>query len=490
NGELKFFEYLLENGTSAVLKSTIPPVTAPAWSSLVTGKNPGKHGVFSFLMIDKYGNARVVNSRSIKSATFWEVASIFGKKVCVINVPLTYPPKEVNGIIVPGMLTPPNKLIAYPLFIVDFLKKHSYLVDIYKLDIPKELLFEKILLMVKTRLNVSLKLFEIDKWDLFVVTFVAPDRVQHKFWNNSQKISEVYREIDDALKKLITVADKDYIVVIFSDHGFTSVKRKIKMNLWLARKGYLKVGKRLIGETLPSWPSILKERKDNILKRSVKKILSLIANICEATGIDICKIWPNSIPLHYSIDFERSLAYFTHHEAYGIHIMKSEKVVDYETIRNRLIRDLTQAKDPITDEKLFKNVFRREEIYWGRYLQYAPDIILVPTRYESIFDPKIRCLDDNFVESYNGGFHDENGIFIMYGDGIRSGSLNSRVNIFDVAPTILHILGVPIPADVDGRVLIEAYDDHNPLKFTEPKFISSRDLLKIKVKTMTKLRRN
>jgi predicted AlkP superfamily phosphohydrolase/phosphomutase len=370
-GKLKFFDFLLENSFSAILKSTIPPVTAPAWASFATGKNPGKHGIFSFMIFNK-PNVKIVNSRSIKSITFWELLSLFGKKVCIINVPLTYPPKRINGILIPGMLTPPGKLVTYPSAVVQLLKESSYIVDVYYDEMhPNDHFFEKVVSMIRKRLNIALKLLNIEMWDFFLVTFVALDRVQHKFWRDGKKIRRIYEEVENAVKKLIQASAREYTILIFSDHGFTDVKKKVKINLWLASKGYLKVGRPTISETMVGWPGILKKQASPA--KVIKEGFSRFADMLNRFGIDfnktlLCKIWRHPISFHYSLDFKNSLAYFTHHEAYGIHILKKENLIQYNILRDKLIRDISKMKDPATNEFIFENIYKKEEIYWGKYV--------------------------------------------------------------------------------------------------------------------------
>jgi hypothetical protein len=107
--------------------------------------------------------------------------------------------------------------------------------------------------------------------------------------------------------------------------------------------------------------------------------------------------------------------------------------------------------------------------------------MLRPFKYESIFDPNISHLNDDYVESYYSGFYDENGIFLVYGNGIRSKSSRKFITIFDIAPTILHMLGTPIPSDVDGRILLELYDDPSIFRSRKPKFLSPKEIFKMKL---------
>ncbi|MFC1712002.1 alkaline phosphatase family protein, partial [Patescibacteria group bacterium] len=196
-GELPFFKKLMKSGVYGNLKSTIPPMTAPAWVSFQTGVNPGKHGVFDFVEYDKNGEEHIVNSDSIKIPKIWEILEKYGKKSCIINMPVTYPPsKTKKSIIISSFLTPPGKPYTSPPEIQRELEKINYQIDV---------LFEKYGLFIsgedllKNRSKIYKQAFKIsdirkkavlslskEKWDLLFVLFRGTDTIQHLYWNSKK----------------------------------------------------------------------------------------------------------------------------------------------------------------------------------------------------------------------------------------------------------------------------------------------------------------
>ena len=248
-GELPNFEKLMKNGTRAILRSTIPDITIPSWPSMFTGCNPGKHGLYNFELLDKNYRSWFTSAQDLQAKTLWRLLSDQGKRVITLDVPGTYPPEEVNGIIVSGPVTAAESEFTYP---KDFkVRLLSEIVPGYVLE-PKaaggydaqDRLAEYMAAChdnIKQRILLGRHFIENEKWNLLFLVFNSIDRLQHtfwRFWDSShpdhvptkllmEAIPEGYRMIDDFLGSLLTEPDLNIMVV--SDHGFTRVHKMLQI---------------------------------------------------------------------------------------------------------------------------------------------------------------------------------------------------------------------------------------------------------------------
>ena len=267
-GLLKNLQKIITSGSSGILTSTIPPVTCPAWVSSVTGVNPGKHGIHDFFLSVNIEKRKIeyANSKKRRVKAIWNILSDAGKKVVIVNVPVTYPPEKVNGVIVSGMLTPSiNSDFVYPKKAKDDLLNLNYKIDIGETMLEQITSFKKsqigMLSKLKELLNLRLKtalfLMEQYDWDLFMIVFVVIYRLQHLYWKNidpehisynSQEsktifphITSIYKELDNAIGKLTEQAGKNTNIIIYSDHGFRSLNTYYFLNNVLQKESFLKI---------------------------------------------------------------------------------------------------------------------------------------------------------------------------------------------------------------------------------------------------------
>ena len=186
-GRLPSLSHMMENGVYGELKSTIPILTPAAWSSFMTGKNPGKHGIVGFFTREKEGySVKVVNSTDRSAREIWTILSENGKKVGIVNVPLTYPPKSVNGFMITGMMTPPKSdNFTYPTLLKEEVEKviGGSTLDPLLTSLEREDVFINELFGSTEKLaKISLLLIEKQELDLFMVVFNGTDYIQHRFW--------------------------------------------------------------------------------------------------------------------------------------------------------------------------------------------------------------------------------------------------------------------------------------------------------------------
>ena len=273
SGKLPTISRLIKNGLACICKSTHPPVTSPAWPSFMTGCNPGKHGVYHFFD----GSAKLYTSRDIKKPTFWDILGEYGYKSLVVNVPVTYPPKRINGVLITGMLTPPNGKFAYPDEVERLLRADGYIVSPSK-SLIKSLIFDKkafdeLVKIERKRTDAIIKLTEKYEFDLVCVVYQITDIVQHMLWDKKEFVFKAYEEIDKEIEKLIEHLSPENIIII-SDHGFSSYKKQININQFLFEKGLLKRQKKELDL------SVLKEGEVKSLRYGVlRSFRNILANI-------------------------------------------------------------------------------------------------------------------------------------------------------------------------------------------------------------------
>lgn len=485
-GKLPNLAKMMESGVYGELTSTIPPNSSVAWSSFMTGKNPGKHGVYYFLekKIGSYERP-AISSRSIKSRTLWRILSDHDKNVCIVNVPVTYPPEEVNGYLISGLLAPDKKSnFTYPPSLhMELLKE----LGDYPLDHEPEQIWSKgdeigayqhAIYATKKVMDATEYLMKRIDWDFFMTVFTITDRFQHVGWRYSlpwfkekdperankfgNLIEIAYELVDDLLGKIKASLDEDTILIVLSDHGFGPISYKFYINKWLIDNGLLRLkkGVRFAFSSKKLIADILK--RSSFIKRGREVLHALTRDHSESSG---------GYALYRLIDWSRTKAYSSFssgEEVIYINLKGREPMGivepgrEYEELRDHLISGLYTLKD-YEGRRIIEKAYKREDLYSGEYLDLAPDIQFVTKEMSvhpesDLFAEKILVRPEEMPEEYFPALHRLNGIFLLEG---RSNKKNNRLfgaNIIDIAPTILYLLDLPIPRDMDGRPLLECFD--------------------------------
>lgn len=479
DGELPSMARLISGGVRARLLSTIPYATIPAWPTFMTGKNPGQHGVFDFF--DHSGpKRRISSSQDIDSPTLWQILGNEGKRSVVLNVPATFPPAPINGVLVTGMLTPSDSRFASPPEVMDFLQREA---DGYRVNFHSHLtgpsLVADIHEVTEKQQRTFLSLLRQQEWDFAMIMFRATDVIQHHFWGQQDIVRECYRYVDRQIGK-IREAFTDADTFLVSDHGFQGQYRDFHINKWLIDEGYMYI-QRGQATDLSRWEHIRRldgrgELAESQLRRSYAARLLLRMGI---TGHGVRRLLPrswwralkksapqglrNHVPasndLIYDVNWDTTRA-----SAYQLYATESKaiKIANLDggsraELAAELADRLEQLRDPDTGTPIVRRAYRREDLYSGPYVDKAPDIIL------DLHDG-YNITNAFFVDDYVTprdevrGCHHREGIFVAFGDGVERGkSLTSSPSLMDVMPTALHYLGAGMPADCDGRVLREIF---------------------------------
>jgi len=513
-GKLPAFKRLMEDGVWGDLESTVPPVTVPAWISLATGMNPGKIGLFDFLSRkDNTYKLHPATSSDFRKKAIWDYVSASGKRVGVVNYPMLFPPYEINGFMISGLGSSENSNITFPKSlkkkIDDIANKYEIAVNYHNEKYDDDDLYLKDLYRVlEKRTKVIYHLMKEEDWDLFVSIFSCTDWTQHLMWKHIDKShplynperSEKYKQgfikfwikIDDIVGDMIKITGKNTNIFILSDHGFGPQDECFNLGKWLEEKGYL-VRK--------------KKEKKVILKEKMKPVLSM------AGKIGLGKILPKRCFAKVSgsfttsivdqIDFEKSRAYICGHTIPfgGIYLNVNGRDPqgcinngsEYDALKRKIIRELKDLRNDVGQD-VEVSIFDPKEIYKGEKVELAPDILFTIDNWRCIINEE--NFDDVLFknEPYSNrhtGSHRMNGIFVAYGPDIKKGIKINKAKIYDIAPTILHMFSVPVPKDMDGRVLKEIFKKDSELAGREVKYqgIKGKDIIKGRIKDLKKLKK-
>jgi len=472
-GELPVFKKLLDESVWAPLESTRPPLTCPAWPVFYTGKNPGKLGTIDFM--GGNGANRIISYADIKGPAFWDVAGRSGMRSLVINVPITYPPRIMNGIMLSGMLTPPEKPFCTSREVMKDIQDNvgDYNVDLDILTLSsfdRKKSLDLFYHMMGQRFKTAMYLKKAQPHDIMVVVFQGTDIVSHRLWNKMREVRKVYKLMDKYVGEL--AQDVEYLLIM-SDHGFTGYKRGFRINQFLLERGDLvcKKGNYDSGFTYGS-SEILRQRfgsqQDKGLSRinNVNKWLwylginrTLIKRIFSGRrSFEALKklspaILKKFIPTaRFVVDREKSIAFLHSSRTRSICINPSRipSHLSYDSYKEKLIADLLSIKDEGGGSNVISRVYQRHELYRGPYVEGFPDLFL-----ETVPSYLIRGdFGSSIIDVFSApkSAHDQNGIFLCKGSNVRPGFYPKSVRMEDLAPTILYLLGLPIPRDMDGQV--------------------------------------
>jgi predicted AlkP superfamily phosphohydrolase/phosphomutase len=412
---------LVEEGTFRRINSVYPTVSSVAWSSFMTGRNPGKHNIYGF--IDRQPGTYktyIPTSRVMKTDTLWEILSRADKKVIVVNVPVTYPPRQVNGILVSGFLSPTVDKATYPPEKAALLKQLGYIVDAdpWAARQSKDRALSEVNAALDARVKTLFHLMENEPWDFFQMHVMETDRLYHFLWEHMETNDPVYapqfmdfiRKIDLMLGQVRERLDANTTLVMLSDHGFCTIKKEVYVNYWLEQQGWLKF--------------------EAGVSREERKLEHL------SPEAEVYSLVPGRVFIH-----------LRGREPKG----NVAPGAEYEALRDEIAATALNLTDPDTGERMIQKVLKREEVYSGPQFEQAADLILVPF---DGYDLKGNLGKDTLTfkgEELVGMHTYDDAALYVQGKELREGP----IWVADPMPTILALMGVPIPGDVDGQNLLQ-----------------------------------
>lgn len=460
-GRLPFLGRCLEEGVRADLISTPNPITPLAWPTLMTGMNPGAHGIFDFMHWTEYEHGpwgRLVTSNDVRCETIVSMANRHGRRVIQLNFPATFPAKPVNGFVVPGYILARqlrtsvyprdlyHRLIALPGFDP---KEFSWNMDLNRKavdGVPAEE-YERWVGYITNKdqhwYQVAKMLITEEQWDFAAIVFEGVDRLQHLCWRFldpdlkdtlktpwEKRVRDLsidyFVRLDGYLASLVEIAGQETRVFLASDHGAGPTTEIVFANAFLAERGHL------------VWKSAMPPNPDDQLTA------------------------PYIFDFYKTVDWPRTRAYVRSSSANGVYIRKAERgwggvtKEEYPSYRAKLVEELLSWRDPATNDTVIKRAVIREEAYPGPAMEDAPDITLYlrDGGHPSILP------SDQLVKPRRqvSGMHRHEGIFMAMGPGIRRGATLPSRAIADTAPTLLYSLGLPLPAGLEGKLIEETWE--------------------------------
>ena len=477
---------LMHEGASGTLLSTVPPNSAAAWTTFITGKNPGKHGIFHFVSLGwqldveraeeavevSPGAFAVVNANSIKDATLWQMVGDAGKHLVVVNVPMTYPPRPVNGVMITSLLTPPGAgQFTYPPEVGEELEEYE--IELARSEwasLSEVQIIERLIETTDKRGRTALRLMMQEPWDMFMVVFTETDRVQHRFWNYLCPTAEgyssseadkyrpaldsFYANLDDWIGRLVKEAGPEVSVVIMSDHGFTGqARRRVYVQALAQELGLFTMHK-------ASWAGRLRAFVESTMGLRYERVYRILIKVVPGKLL---------VRLLGFLRGEERRALGSQRgritklqQAVGAVSLNREQPGEHDaSVLKHLRERLERLRDPMDGREVVRKVSTRDEIYSGRFTEELPPLIFFledgygltsgTGRHGRVFE---RQLTAPMLQ----GVHAPDGILMLHGPHIRQREFAGQPLIQDVTATILYLLGLSISEDLDGRVLSETLD--------------------------------
>lgn len=402
---------LRQEGTLCSMTASIPEVSSTSWSTFMTGVNPGRHGIYGFMELQKgIYSWKFPNFNDLKSKTIWEIAGNHGVKSIVLNIPSTYPARPLNGMLVSGFVALELKKASYPDQLYQYLNGIGYRLDVDAAKAARSIddFTDDIMQTFRKRIEAINHLYNSEEWDLFIAAITETDRLHHYLWAALEDAAHpqhkfflsFYQELDSFIGAFYEKVNSDIPFIMLSDHGFTSIKKEINLNVFLREKGYLKFNK-------PNPESF--EDMDGS---------------SQAFCLD-----PSRIYIHMKDKFQHGCV----------------DEGSYKNLRNALKEDLLSLG--VDGKKVIREVYFKEELYGGECFSDAPDLAVLP--YEG-YDLKGSITKHELSSKglLTGGHTRENATFYI-NRKIHCGT----PNIVDVGVTVLKLLDID-KENLDGRALV------------------------------------
>jgi len=459
-------------GAFSKLSSSRPPLSPPAWASFMTGCNPGKSNIFDFVGRNEQNGFSVSHGSQLGAPTFWQLLSREDKKVVVINVPMTYPPEAVNGVLVAGMDAPfKDRPATFP---TDFSRRITEKFGRYRVAVPMRPRFfwqkhrfveqytQELIAMTTERLAVARWLWQEVAPDFMMVVFVATDRIQHVFGQTlaafrdnedpaqlaETPIGRIYRVADEALGTLWSEAAPANLFVM-SDHGFQPYDEVLSLNSWLAANGYLRI----------DWDKV-KPKQGHRYRQALLRRLGK----GERQG-DLM----DRAPFFRAIDWQHTTAFsFGAFGTIFLNIAGRDRFgivqpgAEADRLRREIGAKLLALHHPRRGTPLIHTVWRNDEVYHGPYADRGPDLLVetAPGIFvrNGLDQPQRELLSPADIYPNrtlpHTGMHHPDGILLAAGPDIAARGRQTGARIIDLAPTVLALHDTPIPHTMDGRPLL------------------------------------
>lgn len=475
-GKLPNFQKLAQQGCEAILESKYPPLTPPQWTSLSTGLKPANHGVFDFWTYDdppergQPRKARVLTRRRGGKA-IWNILSEYGKQVLVINVPATYPPEPVNGILVGGYMTPSADVeFTYPASFKEELFRlvPDYIIDLgnvyERLKVSGKVgpLCDAVLDMTKKRIELIRYMLKEKPWDFCYLAFIGSDRLQHPLWEEvstlDARTNEYFIMLDDALGEIMAMLGPEDSLFVVSDHGFGGHNTYFDINEYLFQKKLLFMGSGFEEQRQKSGRA--SQFRQFVTRLGLRQVARKLKRSLKTAGF-----WPKEKfsegglerPALSDIDWEKTLAYVPSFSGFpsGYADIFLSPDMTQEQIDD-LCADLKRQCHPKNGQPLIDAIYTTEVFGTGPFAPREPHLLLLPADGITF---RVELGNTRVWEELGKSFgsHHKDGVLYAYGGPFKHGFKAPNAEVYDLVPTVLRSMKLPLPHQFDGRTLDELF---------------------------------
>lgn len=478
-GYMPTLAVLVAAGTHSVLKSTYPAMTAPSWTTFVTGKNPGHHGVFDFMIpTDSLSRMKFATGSDIKDVTLYERLDKAGYTPILINLPGSYPPRLKNAITITSLLTQGDEWI-FPKSLKDefpgFSKYRLTPDESLRLKERKESYIEDLLKHLDEQMECVKWLFNNKPWDFFFYLFSHTDWISHLAYTEliedfDESSIRVFQKVDEHLKWFVDNLPKGTNLILLSDHGFASYKKIFYFNKWLEQEGYLTTN--ILGDAMKGAATrraketarIQGQRKKITIGKPVFDFFARFPLLEKTAKWSYHHIVKRYLPIHVSvsvgIDFEHTRvcfpkgsyitnAYINKKWVYTDGVVTKE---EYPGLIQELMTKIKAIRDP-EGNPIVKDVYTREQIYGENVPDQAPDLFFELSDYWFVGQFHSGQLFAREVHNK----HDADGMFLCVGPEFQRDALLPALDMQDMTPLILHLNGLDVPKECDGKVPFDVF---------------------------------
>ena len=432
---------LINEGIHGPLTSSIPCITVPAWSSMLSSKDPGVLGFYGFRnrADHSYERMTIASGAAVHEPRIWDMLSDAGKTSIVVGVPQTYPIRPLNGALISSFLTPSvERQYTHP-------HELRYEIDrvlggrVYDVDVPqfrtedKDHLLHQIQEMTEKRFAVIKHLLRSRPWDFFMFVEIGLDRIHHGMWKHwdsehakhepgnpyEQAIPDYYRYLDKELHEILGMVDDDTVVLVVSDHGAKGMTGGFAINEWLRREGLL----------------VLKEDPP----------------------------YEGLVPFEkVEVDWERTTAWGSggYYARVFLNVEGREPqgkipAGDYEKVRDQ-VKEMIEAIPDHEGKPMGSVVYKPEDLY-REVRNVAPDLMiyfgnLLWRSVGSFGLPGIYTFENDIGP--DDANHDQDGVFVLWDPRRSSGGRHVEgLQLMDVTPTVLDLMGVKPPPGLQGKLV-------------------------------------
>lgn len=492
-GNLPRLQKLIDRGTKGTLRSTMPAITPVAWSSVITGKQPQKHGVYDWVRTDR-GSTKAYTANDVKGTSFWQRLNDSGVKVGLVNIPLTYPTPAIDGFVICGLgAPPPPSAITYP---PELLGQIEEVFGPYRpslstnetetLGSQQRIVEEEA--AVQSR-QVELALFAASNFqvDVLAINLILFDHTNHRA-QSTELIRQSLMTMDDHLGQLIDGFGPDNIL-LFGDHGARRIRGQFLFGDWLCEQGYMarkekqQQSKKELNFLLIHYlegRNGLANFTGSVLRPLLREVIPFLPqsflkrfwkNVKRRTPLAYNHYW-------YSEEIDSETSPILDLRSVGTLYLNSRVMGRDNKSVDDLIDKLSSLVEPVSSKPIFRHIYGAGTLFGNEFAGHPPAIVLdyhgsgLALRKEQGIGLMERQRHFAYMEDNQDagvwvwwGDHDLDGICIVSGTDFVKGRTPLNGKVVDIAPTLLHLYNVSIPEDFDGEVLQQAFAVRNPVTY-------------------------